>query len=151
MNHSLLTGSISDGLGGIGDSLSLRLRIYCRIRLRLPYWPHHRIAQLAQLLTPSGTCLGGGRDRCYRDGYWRLVRSHLTLKSHQPHQDRAFGCTQPVNAALYRLFRMGCRFPGQETAPGMGAWAPGPVERGLWVTSPERPGRPGGVRGPPAP
>jgi hypothetical protein len=107
------------------------------------------------------------RHWCSRDGYRRLALSHLRLEPHPPRHHRACGCAQPVSVALYRLFRMGCRFPGQETAPGMGcvgprprragpvghkprtpgpagwgAWAPGPVERGLWVTSPERPRRP---------
>src|SRR5580658_10206087 len=48
------------------------------------------------------------------------------------------------HGATSTLLRGGCAavFLARKTRPIWGAWATGPVERGLWATSPERPRRP---------
>jgi hypothetical protein len=44
-----------------------------------------------------------------------------------------------VDDATYRLYRIDCRFLARTRRPTWGVCAPGPIFRGLWVTSPKRP------------
>jgi hypothetical protein len=108
---------------------------------RRPGHPHPAITT-STTLSPPGTCPARpGRPplRAVRAGKWPRSRGGGP------------NCPTGCGICQRRLFRVGCRFSLGSRVPVWGAWATGPVYRGMCATAPERPAPPRGACGPPAP